>query len=332
MRWLITGGCGFIGRNLIGDLSREPGTAIRVLDNLSQGRTSALPVPHIVLGDAVRDFALPDQDVVQVIPGDIRDDDTTYRAAADMQIVVHLAANTGVAQALADSVADCCVNVLGTLNCLEAARRARVRRFIFASSGAPLAGCEPPLHENLAPRPASPYGASKLAGEGYCSAFYHSHGLQTVALRFGNVYGPGSDHKGSVVAKLIREAIAGKTWTTYGDGNQTRDFIFITDLIAAIRKAASAPDVGGEVFQIATHAETSVNELIDRLGRVLADREIPVPKLLRAASMRGDARRNYSEINKARTMLGWEPRVSLDEGLARTVDWFLAAGAISRST
>ena len=133
-----------------------------------------------------------------------------------------------------------------------------MKRFVFASSGAPVGEVKLPIHEELAPHPVSPYGASKLAGEGYCSAYYRTYGLETVALRFGNVYGPGSTHKGSVVAKFIRQALAGETLEIYGDGTQTRDFIYVDDLIKAIWQASRVPNIGGEESQIATNRETTL--------------------------------------------------------------------------
>ena len=141
------------------------------------------------------------------------------------------------------------VNIVGTFNFLQAARHNNVSRFIFASSGAPAGEVVPPIHEELPPHPVSPYGASKLAGEGYCSAFNKTYGVETVMLRFGNVYGPGSLHKGSVVAKFIRNAIDGEPLVVYGDGSQTRDFIYIEDLIRAVLLASEVPNVGGKFFK-----------------------------------------------------------------------------------
>src|SRR5262249_36747261 len=208
-----------------------------------------------------------------------------------MHAVVHLAANPGVGPSVADPRADCVTNVIGTLNYLEACRHAGVRRFVFASSGAPVGECEPPIHEELPAHPVSPYGASKLAGEAYCSAYRRTFGLETVVLRFGNCYGPLSSHKGSVVAKFIRAAIAGEPWEIYGDGRQTRDFIFVDDVADAIIRGATADGVGGEVFQIATSAETTVLELAGQLGRVLARNGIAAPELRHGEVRVGDVKR-----------------------------------------
>jgi len=205
---------------------------------------------------------------------------------------------------------------------LEAARRNNVGRFIFASSGAPIGECEPPIHEEMPPHPVSPYGASKLAGEGYCSAYFRSFDVATVALRFGNVYGPGSGHKSSVVAKFIRRAMQGQALEIYGDGLQTRDFIFIGDLVRAIRLAADAPGVGGEIFQIATNAETTLSELVEKLVTALAEIGITPLEIRHADPRVGDVLRNFSDTSKARKMLGWQSEVALSEGLAQTVAWF----------
>ena len=181
--------------------------------------------------------------------------------------VVHLAAQTGVPGSLQDPFHDCRTNVLGTLNLLEAARLRQAEaghpiRFVFASSNAPLGKQPPPATEDKAPLPISPYGASKLAGEGYCLAYNGSWGLGTVVLRFANLYGPYSAHKNSVVAKFIKDIAAGGQITIHGDGQQTRDFIYVGDLCRAIQLALES-EIGGEVFQIATGVETSIAELAD---------------------------------------------------------------------
>ena len=325
--WLITGGCGFIGTNLIRRLGTDGGVAVRVLDNLSVGTLEDL---RCVTGSVdtlppdAASFPSPKAGRCQFVEGDIIDDALALRAAEGMDVIVHLAANTGVGPSVEDPRSDCLVNVIGTFNHLEAARHHKVPRFIFASSGAPAGEVEPPIHEELPPHPVSPYGASKLAGEGYCSAYKRTYGIDTVALRFGNVYGPGSTHKSSVVAKFIKRALEGVPLEIYGDGTQTRDFIYIDDLIEAIMLAAQTPSIGGEAFQIAAHTETTVAEMTDRLLAVLREAGVHEVQVVNAQTRLGDVKRNYSDTTKARQRLGWTARVGLDEGLRRTVDYFLS--------
>jgi UDP-glucose 4-epimerase len=327
--WLITGGCGFIGTSLILYLREtRPDVRIRVLDNLSVGTLEDLA--------AVCDFSEIKRDgsdlgpeaeawehPLQLVVGDIRDFGAALACASGMDVIVHLAANTGVAPSVEDPRADMESNVVGTFNMLEAARQQGVSRFVFASSGAPIGEVEPPIHEELAPHPVSPYGASKLAGEGYCSAYSRSFGLDTVALRFGNVYGPGSGHKNSVVAKFIKQALNGETLEIYGDGQQTRDFIYIDDLSRAIQLAATKGGVGGHAFQIATHAETTVSEIVDRLRDVFDNNSRPFPEVTHTAPRIGDVKRNFSDTSKAKAMLAWSAETDLADGLGITLRWFM---------
>jgi len=320
-KWLITGGCGFIGRALIGSLLKEGGHRIHVLDNLAAGSSDELFQLGHVKEAKHANWSSP----LTLTVGDICDSDCLARCVSGAEIVVHLAANTGVAPSVEDPTFDCHVNVLGTLNVLEACQAAKVDRVVFASSGAPLGVQIPPLHEEMAPRPASPYGASKLAGEGYCSAFFQCFGLSTVALRFGNVYGEGSGHKQSVVAKFIKQALRGEKLEIYGDGNQTRDFIHISDLVAAIVSGATLTDIGGEVFQIATARETTLLELTKTLASVLAVEGLAVPQICFGEKRDGDVIRNYSDTSKAKRLLNWQASISLYEGLRRTVKYFKEA-------
>ena len=317
--WLITGGCGFIGRSLIGSLLKEGGHHIHVLDNLTVGSLDELTQLDNVMEVDHANWSSS----LALTAGDILDADCVARCVQGAEVVVHLAANTGVAPSVEDPMFDCQVNVLGTLNVLEACRAAKVDRVIFASSGAPLGVQIPPLHEELAPRPASPYGASKLAGEGYCSAYFQCFGLSTVALRFGNVYGEGSGHKQSVVAKFIKQALRGEKLELYGDGNQTRDFIHVSDLVAAIICGARVPGVGGEVFQIATARETTVHEITETLLDVLVAEGVPRPETYFGEKRSGDVMRNYSDTSKAQKLLNWQAEISLDEGLQRTIKYFM---------
>ncbi len=324
MNWLITGGCGFLGTAFVRSLVEEGGHAVRVVDDLSVGEREDLEAVCRYVERAPEDLdAFPASgEPVELVVGDILDERLALRAAEGADVLVHLAANTGVAPSVEDPRRDCMSNVLGTFNYLEAARHGGVRRFVFASSGAAVGEVEPPLHEELAPHPVSPYGASKLAGEGYCSAYFRTFGIETVALRFGNVYGPLSGHKNSAVAKFIKRAMRGEVLEIYGDGTQTRDFIYIDDLIRAVRLSATVDGVGGEVFQIATNAETSVQELVDKLLPALAAARIVNVEVREAAPRLGDVMRNYSDTSKAARMLGWRTEVDLDEGLRRTVEWF----------
>jgi UDP-glucose 4-epimerase len=269
------------------------------------------------------DLTWKTDDRVQFVVGDIKDAALAERVVAGSDVIVHLAANTGVASSVTDPRNDCLNNVIGTLNYLEAARRQGIGRFVFASSGAPIGECEPPLHEELPAHPVSPYGASKLAGEAYCSAYRHCFGIQTVVLRFGNCYGPLSSRKSSIVAKFIREALVGEPWEIYGDGRQTRDFIFVEDIVEAIRLSATAEGIGGEAFQIATNMETTVLELALKLAQVLQRRGIVPPTVRHGSPRTGDVARNYSDTTKARIRLGWTTRFTLEDGLDRTVNWFV---------
>lgn len=317
--WLVTGGCGFIGSALVARLVAG-GDRVRIVDNLTVGQVADLPVPAVKRAAGALDWTRGE---VELVVGDVRDAGLAAAAARGADVIVHLAANTGVMPSIEDPRADCDTNVFGTLNYLEAARANKVARFVFASSGAPVGNVTPPIHEELAPHPMSPYGASKLAGEGYCSAYFHAFGIETVALRFGNAYGIGSHHKGSVVARFIRRALAGQPLEIYGDGNQTRDFIFIDDIVEGMLAAGRAPGVGGEVIQIATGVEHTVGEVAEILANLIRH------KAGRAVSVEyqdlrpGEMHRNYADVSKARRMLKFVPKVELADGLGRTLDYFL---------
>jgi UDP-glucose 4-epimerase len=317
---LVTGGCGFIGRAVIHHIQANyPNTWIRVLDNLGQNASLAHPAntpPKYV------PTHLSPPTGTELVVADVRDPAAVSKAASGCKTIIHFAANTGVGPSVEDPRADMETNVGGTLNVLEAARAHGVARVVFASSGAPAGDVEPPIHEDLAPRPISPYGASKLAGEGYCSAYSHTFGIDTVGLRFSNVYGPGSSRKTSVVAQMVRKAMTGEVCQIFGDGHQTRDFLYISDLVRAVECAMTRP-VGGEIFQIASGVETSVLDMVELLRGCLAQHGVNLITAHESARL-GDATRNYSDVRKAKELLGWQPTTSLREGLQRTVAWFLS--------
>jgi UDP-glucose 4-epimerase len=301
--YLVTGGCGFIGVNLVSRLVGR-GARVRVLDNLSLGKREDLEP----LG-------------IELRVGDIREFETVRNACQGIDVVVHLAAHTRVVESVTHPELNFEINAIGTMNVLRACREAGVKKVIFASTGGAILGeQEPPVHEGMVPRPVSPYGASKLVGEAYCSAFYGSFGLNTVALRFSNVYGPYSYHKGSVVAQFFRNVIQGEPLVVYGDGQQTRDFLYVDDLVDAVLLADKS-ETPGEVFQVASGRETSIRELLVAMKEVLPDVKFDV---CYEPARAGEILRNYASIEKARRLLGYDPRTQLGEGLRNTWRWFVS--------
>lgn len=295
---LVTGGAGFIGSNAV-RLLLEHGYRVTVLDNFAEGTQQNL--------EGLR---------INLVEGDIRDSALMDQVVAEHDGIVHLAAQPGVPASLKDPLRDCDVNVVGTLRLLEAARAHALKRFVFASSSAPLGRQTPPSREDKAPLPLSPYGASKLAGEGYCLGYHGSWGLGTVVLRFSNVYGPFSVRKQSVVTKFFTDLHSKGEITINGDGHQTRDFIYVADLCRAILLALRS-NISGEVIQIATGLETSILELAELVQQVVGRGA----GITRASARQGDVERSYSSIAKARDVLGWEPEVQLKDGLERTWRW-----------
>lgn len=300
---LVTGGCGFIGANLVPALLKRS-TQVRVLDNLSTGVREDIES----LG-------------VELQVGDIRDEAAAARAMEGVKEVIHLAAHTRVVDSIQNPLFDFESNARGTLNLLLAAQKAGVRKFVMASTGGAILGeKEPPVNEGMVAQPLSPYGASKLAGEGYCSAFYGSYGMGTVALRFSNVYGPFSYHKASVVAAFFKRMLQGEALIVYGDGQQTRDFLFVEDVVEGII-AALDRSPGGEVYHLASGRETSVNELVEAIREAIREANFKVEY---QPARQGEVRRNYASIRKAATILGFDPKTSLQEGLRKTWRWFQA--------
>jgi UDP-glucose 4-epimerase len=298
-RAIVTGGAGFIGSALIRALAAE-GYGVRVVDDLSSG-----------------DRANLEGTGAELRLGDVRDLDLVTDAARGCDVVFHLAAGAGVMESMTDPLANFDQNARGTLTVLEAARRAGVPRFVFSSSNAPLGENAYPASEDKPVAPLSPYGASKAAGEAYCSAFSGAYGMEAVVVRFSNAYGPRSAHKGNVIPLFIRRLRAGEDLVVFGDGSQTRDFVFCEDLAAGLIAAARTPGVGGQIFQIASGVETSLARLLELLEQTSGI----TPRVRREPPRQGEIQRNYSLIDKARRMLGYAPAVPLDDGLRRTWDW-----------
>jgi UDP-glucose 4-epimerase len=305
---LITGGAGFIGRHLATHLA-DHDFAVTVLDNESLGDRKHL-----------------DLDRVRFVAGDLRSSDDLREALAGVDTVVHLAADTRVMDSIENPAHNFDNNVVGTFQLLNACRELGVGRIVAASTGGAILGdVEPPVHEEMAPMPTSPYGASKLMLEGYLSAYASSYALSGCALRFSNIYGPRSFHKGSVVAHFFKQVLAGERPTVYGDGSQTRDYLYVGDLVEAIRQAMLS-DVTG-AYQLGSGRGTTLNELLDVM-RTVTGLPIEVDYLDFRA---GEVRDTWCQVDKARAGFGYDPGTPLKEGLRLTWDWFrsqaLEAGA-----
>lgn len=317
--WVITGGCGFIGTNLIKYiLEKKLSRTLTVVDNLSVGCEKQF---REVFQDYSITSHLDAASAIRLIVGDITCFDTAKRVTHNADIVVHLAANTGVQSSILDPMADLKNNVIGTVNYLEASRLNNIKKFIFASSNAPLGLADPPIHEALPCSPISPYGASKLSGESYCAAYYGSYGLKTTALRFSNVYGPYSRNKSSVIAKFIRQAFQGEAWILNGGGEQTRDFLYIDDLVDALVKIALHNNAAN-LYQVATNEETLVLTLVEKLAKIMKEQFGIEAKIAMGNNLPGDVKRNYADVKKIKKEIQWEPKIKLDQGLAITCQWF----------
>jgi UDP-glucose 4-epimerase len=298
---LITGGAGFIGRHLATHLT-DHGVVVTVIDNESLGDRSHL-----------------DLDRVRFMAGDLRNRDDLRTALAGQDAVVHLAADTRVMDSIDNPANNFDNNVVGTFNLLELCRELGVSRVVAASTGGAILGdVEPPVHEEMAPQPTSPYGASKLMLEGYLSAYSASYGVSGCALRFSNIYGPRSFHKGSVVAHFFKQVLAGQPLVVYGDGSQTRDYLYAGDLVQGIRAALESDAEGA--FQLGTGRPTTLNQLLDVMRSVTGlDLEVAYQDF-RA----GGVRDTWCQIDKARAGFGFDPSTGLDDGLRSTWDWFRA--------
>ncbi|MDP8904248.1 MAG: NAD-dependent epimerase/dehydratase family protein [Chloroflexota bacterium] len=304
--YTVTGGAGFVGATVVRRLL-ERGDGVTVLDSGEAAGFDNL--------DGLRER-------LRVVTGDVRDQTRLEDALDGAEAIVHLAARVSVPRSIDDPLDNYAANVDGTVRLLETARHRRVGRFVFVSSNATIGGHQPPMQEGLTPRAVSPYGAAKVAGEAYVYAYGRAYGLDAVSLRLSNVYGPWSAHKTSAVAAFIKAYLAGGPLVIRGSGEQTRDLVHVDDVAAAVITALDAPPdaIGGEVFQIGSGEETSLNQLAAILFEV-GGRAVPIERQPPSA---GDVARNFSDISKARRVLGWTPQVSLRDGIAATLDWFRA--------
>jgi len=307
---LVTGGAGFIGSSLVRALLAR-GDRVRVLDDFSSGRRENL-------AEVVQDL--------EVHEGDVRDDAALARALAGIELVFHEAAVPSVPRSLIDPLANHDVSATGTLKLLIAARHAGVRRVVYAASSAAYGdGPILPKVETMRPEPMSPYAVAKLAGEHYCKVFASAFGVETVCLRYFNVFGPRQDPASdyaAVIPLFITRALARKGLTIYGDGAQSRDFCFIDNIVEANLQAGSAPtaDVSGHVLNVACGVATSLNDVVRVLGEALGTRI----EVTYAAPRLGDVKHSLGDIQEARARLEYTGGVSFLEGLRRTVAWYRA--------
>jgi nucleoside-diphosphate-sugar epimerase len=308
-RVLVTGGAGFIGSHLTERLLAE-GHAVRVLDNFSTGSRANLP------------FAARYRGALEVIEGDIRDLGGLERAATGVSLIFHQAAMRSVPRSVADPLGANDHNVTGTLHVLEAARRRGVRRVIYASSSS-VYGARPdlPKREDQPPAPISPYAVSKSAGEQYAAVWPSLYRVETVGLRYFNVFGPRQDPQSeyaAVIPRFILWALRGEPLEVHGDGTQSRDFTYVDNTVEANLQAARAEGVSGEVFNVGCGERTSLLAVIARLesllGRSLTRRH--------TAARAGDVPHTLADIDKAKRLLGYTPVVAFDEGFRRTVEFF----------
>jgi UDP-glucose 4-epimerase len=306
MKYLITGGGGFIGSNIAHELIRR-GEEVRILDNFSTGR-------KINLAGI--------EDSIELIEGDIRDFWTVREAVEGIDCVLHQAALPSVPRSVKNPLTSNSVNIDGTVNLLEASRQAGVKRFVIASSSSVYGDTpELPKREDMSLNPLSPYAVTKLAGEKYCKVFYELYGLETVALRYFNIFGPRQDPKSeyaAVIPKFINAFLAGKRPVIFGDGEQSRDFTFVANAVEANILASKSETAVGKYYNIAVGGQYTLNTLIKMLQDIIGVDIEPIYDPPR----RGDILHSYADITRARKELNFDPKVDFPTGLKKTVEWF----------
>ncbi|MFO0974701.1 MAG: SDR family oxidoreductase [Phycisphaerae bacterium] len=308
-KYLVTGGAGFIGSHLVEHLVRA-GESIRVIDNFITGKRANLE---------------PFAGRAEVLEADLRRPADCARACDGVEVVLHQAALPSVPKSVADPATSHDCNISGSLNLLMAARQAGVRRVVLAASSSAYGNTPTqPKVESMRSDPLSPYAVQKLAAELYARAFSECYGIQTISLRYFNVFGPRQDPTSQYAAAIpafVTSILRNEPPTVYGDGEQTRDFTYIDNVVAANLAAAAAPRVSGEVCNIACGEAVSVNHVIRRINELLGKSVQPkyVP------SRAGDVKHSLADIGRARELIGYQPKVRFDEGLKRSIEWYSAA-------
>jgi len=306
-RYLITGGAGFIGSHLVKHVLGAGGI-VRIVDNLSTGSTERL--------NQVRD-------AVQLLTGDLADSSVAEEAVKDVDYVLHQAAVPSVQRSVVDPVGTNRSNVTATLNLLESSRNAGVRRFVYAASSSAYGDTEVlPKNEEMPADPLSPYALQKWVGERYCKLYHELYGLETVSLRYFNVFGPGQDpysEYSAVIPKFTTKILAKEPITVYGNGEQSRDFTYIDNVVDANMLGLRAPNAPGEVCNIGCGQRVTLNELIRILEELLGVQA----NVIYAAAKPGDVRHSLADITKAARVLGYVPKTAIEEGLRRTIEAYV---------
>ena len=309
-RYLVTGGAGFIGSHLAEELRRR-GHAVRVVDNLSTGRRANLA--HI--------------DGVEFLEGDLADLEVARRAVDGIEYVLHQAALPSVSKSVIDPIASNRANIDATLNVLVAARDAGVSRVVYAASSSAYGNTPTlPKHEGMPTHPLSPYALQKFVGEQYMSMFTALYGLETVSIRYFNVFGPRQDPSSpysGVISLFIKALLNGTSPTIHGDGGQTRDFTYVANVVDGVLRAVDAGGAAGRVINVATGGRISLNDLCHTLARIIGTDATPVHGPERA----GDVRDSQADISLANSVLGYAPVVPFEDGLRHTVEWYRSAHA-----
>jgi nucleoside-diphosphate-sugar epimerase len=306
MRYLVTGGAGFIGSNTVDELVRR-GHSVVVLDDLSSGK---------------EDNLAEIRNKITIIKGSITDIEIVRKAMYEAEYVLHLAARTSVPRSVKDPIETNKINIDGTLNVLVAARELKVKRVVFAGSSAAY-GETPtlPKIETMEPQPVSPYGVTKYVGELYCQTFGRCYGLENVALRYFNIFGPRQDPSSpysGVLAKFCAAFLEDSQPVVFGDGEQTRDFTYVDNAVQANLFACEVPNVSGKVFNVGVGGRVSLNEVLRELRKITGknlEAKYEPPR-------DGDIRDSQADISQAREFLGYQPNVTFEEGLARTYEWY----------
>jgi len=309
--YLVTGGAGFIGSHLSEELVRR-GHRVRVADSLITGKRSNL--------DHIKG--------IEFLEGDLADIDVAHKAVDGCEYVLHQAAIPSVPRSVKDPLTSNRANVDATLNVLLASRDAGVKRLVFAASSSAY-GDTPtlPKHENMPTNPLSPYALQKVIGEDYLRLFTRLYGLETVSIRYFNVFGPRQDPSSpysGVISVFATALLENRPPTIFGDGNQTRDFTYVANVVDGVLRACDAPRASGEIINVATGGRISLNQLFEEMRKLVGGTLTPVYEETR----KGDVRDSQADITKARELLGYQPTVSFEEGLRKTIEWYRTAEAV----